>query len=75
MTELKEQLEDLRREVDRGEGALASTLKRITKDFGCKTIEEADEALVRLRKSRDRRGAKLTKALRRFERKFGDDLK
>lgn len=74
LTHLREKVDQLRREVDRAEGVHENNLKRLKKEFGCKSFEEAISLLSRLKGEKDKSERELGKAVRRFEKKWSKEL-
>lgn len=71
---LKRQLERLRREADREAGAHQQRLEQLQKEFGCSTLEEAEELITTLESKRDKLQAKRDKAYATFLEEYGDKL-
>lgn len=63
---MKEKIESLQREADKAEGAAEQSLKRLQKDFGCKSLEEAK----RLIEEREEEQRKLEKEYEKEETRF-----
>ncbi len=71
---LKRQVDDKKRELDRAEGALEETMRRLKKDFGCNTLKEAKAKLAALRTKTNQANERFANALNTFERKWGKAL-
>lgn len=48
--ELKRQVAEVKQKVDRSDGALEQVLRRLKKEHGCKTLEQARQMLEKIRK-------------------------
>ena len=75
--ELKSEVDRLRRDKARAEGALSQTMGQLEQKFGVKTIKQAERMAVKLRKEADSGKRKFGEALSEFEKKwsekFGDE--
>lgn len=72
---LKRKVEDLRERKARAVGAYQEHLKRLRKDYGVKTLKDAEKLLKRKKQEElDAAGAYL-KAKKAFEREFAEVLK
>lgn len=47
-SEIKAKVEKVQRDVSRAEGALAETAKQAKMEFGCESLEEAEELIKKL---------------------------
>lgn len=75
VTELRGRLDNLRQRVERAKGALDSTLRRLKEEFGVASLEDAEVELRRMKGQRKSQEKRLSRALREFEKKYGDILK
>jgi len=64
---LREKVDRMKREADKASGALAETMKRLRKEFGCDSLKEARAMLRILEKKEQRAKAEAEKALAEFE--------
>jgi DNA repair ATPase RecN len=72
--DLKKRVERLQREADHAAGALSETMKQLSKEFQCRSLEDAEEKLKQLKKAEAKAQASFEKALAEFEKEFEDDL-
>ena len=72
--ELKSKVESLRRDRDRAEGALAQTMVRLKKEYGCRTLKEAKQLLTKTRKEAVEAEKSFKDELSDFNERWGDRL-
>lgn len=74
LTALREKVERLQRNADKAQGALDQTMKALSEEFGCDTVEDAQRKLKRL--ERDEASAKedFETALKKFNTDWKDEL-
>jgi len=75
LTKLKQRVEKLKQEQHRAEGALNEAMKRLLKDYECKSLEEAEGLLEHLEEEEIKAEEEFEEALRRFEDKWKEELK
>ena len=68
------EVETMKRAADRAEGALSEVMKELKTQFGCNTIEEAEQLLKTLEAELVEAEAEEAKLTRRFKKKWGDKL-
>lgn len=69
-TRLKKQVVRVQREADKAQGALDEIMKRLRKEFGSKTLVEAEKLLKRFTKEEKELERQFTKDFRSFEKKW-----
>lgn len=74
-TKLKSEADQRRREADRAEGALQQLMGQLERDFGCRTLEEADARLAELEEEARGLEEQFDAALAAFEREWGERLR
>ncbi|MFA5355261.1 MAG: hypothetical protein WC302_00785 [Candidatus Paceibacterota bacterium] len=67
---LKDKLEAIKTEYAQKEGAMASTLELIKKEFGIQTIEEAEDKLKELESQIEEKKKQRTKYLEQAQKKL-----
>ena len=67
---LKREVEDVTRKRDKAAGALEQVLKRLKKDFGCRTLKEAKAKLVALEEQERKAAKDYTAKKEEFEKKW-----
>ncbi len=72
--ELKRLVVEKQSEADKAAGALAEILKRLRKEFKCKTLKEAKAKLGELNQTEERIQKKFELKLRKFKKKYGKFL-
>jgi predicted nucleic acid-binding Zn-ribbon protein len=65
--ELKERIETAKIKKSKAEGALEESMNRLKKEYGCSTIEEAEDKLAKLQKEIDSDEDKLEVMLKEIE--------
>jgi uncharacterized protein with ATP-grasp and redox domains len=73
--ELLRKLDRLKRRRDQAKGALNEILKRLKKEFGCNTIQEAEAKLEELLTKEIETHKRYVKVKTRFEKKYAKVLK
>ena len=71
---LKDDVDRLRREADRAEGALEELMGRLEAEFGCKTLREAKALSSRLEDEADKATKEFNSKLDEFEEEWGEVL-
>lgn len=71
---LKKAAADAKSEYDRAQGTLTTLMESLEEDFGCKTVEEAEEKLVEFQESLESTERKYETELKQYKAKFGDLL-
>ena len=72
--ETKRKIEELKRQKDRADGAYDLLVQRLKEDFGCVNLQDAEDELDQLDSQIERLESQLTKALGKFEKKYGKQL-
>lgn len=72
---LKDEVDGLVSNAHKAEGALREVMSTIQKEFGCKTLQEAEELLVQLEHAAERGQDVVEQALTEFEQAYGDRLR
>lgn len=72
---LREQVNNLKREADRAEGALQTILTRLRNEFNCNTIEEAEQLLEKLKKRLETAEENFESEIKKFEEKWHKTLR
>lgn len=72
--QLKRRVEELRERKARAEGAYQEHLKRLKKDYGVKTLREAEQLLERKKDEEQAAAAKYLKAKKAFEAEYKEVL-
>ena len=72
LLELKEEIEDAKQKVSELTGQKNALLKQLKDDWGCDTIEEAEEKLKIMDKNITIISSKIEKATKELEAKFKD---
>ncbi len=68
---MKAEVERLKRESARAEGALEQLMNRLQEEFDCESIEEAQAKLEELDRAAKKAEKKCDKAWKEFEENFG----
>ena len=71
---LKDRVESLQRKADRAEGALEQWRRQLHKEFDCHNVDEAKKLLVEMERQQQQLDEEYQKAVKIFERKWGDKL-
>jgi len=64
---LKKKIEEVKVKKSRAEGSLAESMSRLSKEFGCKTLEDGEKSLETLQKEIDGDEDKLATVLVEIE--------
>lgn len=72
--QLQTTVEGLRKEANKAAGALDQLMSQLKKEFGCKTLEEAENLLRDLTKKEKRLAKQFEEGLQEFEKDFGEKL-
>jgi RecA-family ATPase len=67
---LEKKVEDLKRDRDVAKGALQLLLRRLRKEFGCKTLKEAKELLKTLQAQERKAMHRYTVERKKFDQKW-----
>jgi predicted nucleic acid-binding Zn-ribbon protein len=65
--ELRKKIEEAKAKKNRAEGSLAEAMARLLKEFGCKSLEEAEKKLASLQAEIDADEIKLEEMLRELD--------
>ena len=71
---LKQKAENARKSIQRAEGALSETLKRMKTEFGCDSLEDAEKLLEEMRSDLKDLETSYNSKVKAFEEKWGDLL-
>ena len=71
---LKKAAADAKSEYDRAQGTLTTLMESLEEDYGCKTVEEAEEKLVELQDSLEKAELRYETELKQYKAKFGELL-
>jgi 3-oxoacyl-ACP reductase-like protein len=71
---LKSRVADLEALRERAAGVKQEVMRQIKKEFGCTTLEEAEELLAKLRKKELKLFRQYTEMKAAFEKEFGEAL-
>lgn len=71
---LKEKVEKLNQEIEQSKGALTEAIRRMEKEFGCRTLGEAQTLLVSLKEQTQESRQEFEAAMKEFDEKWGDEL-
>ena len=71
---LKEAVESLRRKADRASGVKEQILSQLRKEFGVRTLEEAEKLLLKEEKGLEKEEEALEEELETYKGKWGDLL-
>lgn len=71
---LKKAAADAKSEYDRAQGTLTTLMESLEEDFGCKTVEEAEEKLSDLQTELESAERKYETELKQYKAKFGELL-
>lgn len=72
LVKLKADLDRLRTEASRAEGALAQVMGRLESEHGCDTIEAAEKKLVKLTQKEEEAKVEFDRAFKKFKTEHGD---
>ncbi len=72
---LRRKADDLKREVDKAEGALEQLMGGLDNEFGCKTLSQAQKMLKKLSSDEAKASEKYESDLAEFEKEWGEVLK
>lgn len=72
---LKKKASEVKTEIDRAEGRLQTLMSSLQEEFGCSTIEAAEEKLEELKEQQKKAETSYNNSLERFKQKYGDLLK
>jgi hypothetical protein len=72
--ELKQGVERSRREMDKAIGAVEQLQARLEKEFGCKTLEEAEILLKEKNKEKEKAHKAFNKAFQKLEEQMDDTM-
>jgi hypothetical protein len=72
--ELKSRVAQLRRKADKASGVLSEQMKRLKKEFGCNSLEEAEKLLKKLEREQEAELRELEKHIEAFEKEYLDVL-
>lgn len=70
--EIKRKHEEAKQQKNRSEGALASILKQIRKEFGAKSIESAQQLLEKMKDEESVKAKEYIKCRKVFDKKWSD---
>ena len=73
-TQLKKRVDNARQKADKAEGALEEVLRKLKKDFDCKTLAEAKLKLKQLKKEGSDLEAEFETAVKKFKKTWGDKI-
>lgn len=73
-TKLKEEVENLKRQEAKAQGALGQLQSQLKKEFGCATIKEAKKLQLKLEKELEKAEKEYEVALKEFRNKWKDKL-
>jgi len=73
-TQLKKRVDNARQKADKAEGALEEVLRKLKKDFDCKTLTEAKHKLKQLKKEGSDLEAEFETAVKKFKKTWGDKI-
>ena len=65
--QLKTEVDELQREINKAEGALEQLTERLQSEFGCKTLEQAEKLLRKMQKEAKQAEDEYNEALSEFE--------
>ena len=74
LTALKDRVEQLRRDADKAAGGLEQTLKQLSEEFDCDTLEAAEKKLKEMVRKEAEAKAAFDTALEEFNEKHSEDL-
>lgn len=72
--ELKRKVDLAKTEQDQAAGSMATVMEQLQEDFGCKTIEAAQEKMTTLKESLEGKEAAFTEALEEFQEKWEESV-
>lgn len=75
LPKLKRRVDKLRQRADQAKGARDQIMLRLKKEYGCSTIEEAEEKLKEMREEERKLLKVYLKKKKAFEEKWADELK
>jgi len=71
---LKNKVDNLKTQRDKAKGSLATVMGRLKDEFGCESIQDAEELLTELKESVKQHEEELEKLYEKFEDEFGERL-
>ncbi len=71
VAELKDKVTRLQRDRDRAGGALEEAMKSLSEEFGCKSLEEAEEKLEQMKMEEDKARKLFEASLAEFRKTWG----
>ena len=74
LARIKKRAAAARRERDEARGALRECLRRLRREHGCRTIEEAEALAKNLGRDAAEAERRFERAVERFERRWGKEL-
>lgn len=72
--ELKNRVAELEREANRAEGALAQVMEKLSEEFECKSLKQADRLVAKLEKEAKEAEDEYDEAMKQFEKQWDDRL-
>lgn len=66
-TELKKRITEASKRKERAEGGIQQLYKELKEKFGCKTVEQADEEIIKLQDQLEKGQKKLNALLKKLE--------
>lgn len=72
--DLKQEVEKSRREMDKAIGAVEQLQTRLEKEFGCKTLEEAEALLKKKNKEKEKAHKAFDIAFQKLEEQINDTM-
>lgn len=72
--QLKDRVDTLRQNVARAEGVRDELLKRLRREYGCETVEEAEQLHLRLASEAEEAEGRFQQQLAQFNEEWGDLL-
>ena len=72
LTSLKQRVEQLQQETSRATGGLEQVMLQLKNEFGCDSLEEAQEELTRLEADVEASERTFREDMARFEKEYGD---
>lgn len=74
LAKLREKVATMQRDADKSHGRLEQVLGRIKEEFECEDLDEARALLKKLQDEREAKNNKFSKAMAKFQKKWGDSL-
>ena len=71
LLEMKEKIDKAKTDIERMEGRKEQLYKTLKKDFGCKTLKEAEKKLAEMNKDLDKKETILAAGVTGLEEKYG----